>query len=34
MKLLIVCTQWGSVDMSRENFFPKVIAAGYDGIDT
>ena len=34
MKLLILCTQWGLVDMPLEDFFSKVTDAGYDGIDT
>lgn len=34
MKLLILCTRWGLVDMPLEDFFSKVIDAGYDGMDT
>ncbi len=34
MKLLILCTQWGSQHLSLEDFFVKVKEAGYDGIDT
>lgn len=34
MKLLILCTQWGSEHLPVEDFFTKVKEAGYDGIDT
>ena len=34
MKLLILCTQWGSQHLPLEDFFTKVKEAGYDGIDT
>jgi sugar phosphate isomerase/epimerase len=34
MKLLILCTQWGMQDVPLEDFFSRVINAGYDGIDT
>ena len=34
MKLLILCTQWGSEHLPAEDFFAKVKEAGYDGIDT
>lgn len=34
MKLLILCTQWGSENLPIEEFFMKVKEAGYDGIDT
>ena len=34
MKLLILCTQWGSQHLPLEDFFMKVKEAGYDGIDT
>ena len=34
MKLLLLCTQWGLADLPLEDFFSKVINAGYDGIDT
>ena len=34
MKLLILCTQWGSENLPIEEFFTKVKEAGYDGIDT
>mgnify|MGYP000420891327 CR=1 FL=1 len=34
MKLLILCTQWGSEHLPLEEFFLKVKEAGYDGIDT
>ena len=34
MKLLILCTQWGSEHLPVEDFFAKVKEAGYDGIDT
>ncbi len=34
MKLLILCTQWGLTDIPLEDFFSRVINAGYDGIET
>lgn len=34
MKLLLLCTQWGSEHLPLEDFFFKVKDAGYDGIDT
>ena len=34
MKMLILCTQWGSQHLPLEKFFAKVKDAGYDGIDT
>ena len=34
MKLLLLCTQWGSEHLPLEDFFVKVKDAGYDGIDT
>lgn len=34
MKLLILCTQWGSEQLQLEDFFSRVKEAGYDGIDT
>ena len=33
MKLLILCTEWGSQHLPLEDFFMKVKGAGYDGID-
>lgn len=34
MDLKILCTQWGHEHLSVEDFFSKVKAAGYDGVDT
>lgn len=34
MRLLILCTQWGSEQLPLEEFFSGAKEAGYDGIDT
>lgn len=34
MNLSMLCTQWGHQHLPLEEFFSKVKAAGYDGIDT
>ncbi|RYF99124.1 MAG: hypothetical protein EOO02_17535 [Chitinophagaceae bacterium] len=34
MKLKVLCTRWGSEHLPVQEFIDKVIATGYDGIDT
>ncbi|MET0298534.1 MAG: hypothetical protein ABW036_02200 [Flavitalea sp.] len=34
MELKVLCTRWGSANLSMEEFIEKVLEAGYDGIDT